>query len=53
MDMDTISRERFIALIQSHPIRYDLSSRGYHDLGRKTKIWTTITAEFNLTGAVI
>ena len=50
MDMDTITRELFIALIQSHPIIYDLSSYGYHDLDKKTKIWTTIAAEFNFTG---
>ena len=51
MDMDTITRERFIALMQNDLIglTYDLSSRGYHDLDRKTKIWTTIAAEFNLT----
>ena len=49
MDMDAITRERFIALIQSHPIIYDLSSHG-HDLDRRTKIWTTIAPEFNLAG---
>jgi len=53
MDMDTITMERFIALIQSRPIIYDLSSRDDHDLDRKTNIWTTIAAEFNLTDAVI
>ena len=46
MDMNAITRERFIELIQSHPIMYDLSSRG-HDLDRKTKIW--ITLQRNLT----
>jgi len=35
IEMDTVTTERFLSLIQSHPILYDLSSRGYHDKDRK------------------
>ena len=51
--LHTVTTELFIALVQRHRIIYDLSSRGYHDQDRKTKVWTTIAAEFNLTSTVI
>ena len=52
MDMDTITTEQFIALVQSHPILYGLSARGYHVKTRKNNVWTTIATEFNITGNV-
>jgi hypothetical protein len=51
MDMDTVAIERFISTIESHPILYDLSSKGYHDQDRKNNVWRSVAADFNLTGS--
>jgi len=50
MDMETVTTDRFIALVKRHPILYDLSARGYHDQDRKNNVWTIIAAEFNIIG---